>query len=250
MNNQAAIQLACSFSSAIFGLYLLYQVTKNKIKKSNEDKSRARPCIASLQLLWQHGIWTLTESAVRNVLYLWLMNGFDATLGDDGKLAWGTFRAIRERGSILMVPLQTLEASTLTYVGHAWGQWRGKSPEVEKQKLDEQKSSEQAPDAQTPYQQDPNEQTSYQQDPDERKSEQKQPKDKRKEFKGKSDSKCPRTCADPRKKSLGLLGFPAYWPRSLRLFFTSACPSGAREHFHFISQNLKWLQQWCNGCGE
>ncbi|TVY45942.1 hypothetical protein LOCC1_G002756 [Lachnellula occidentalis] len=40
----------------------------------------------------------------------------------DYATAWGVFNTIR--GGILMVPLQALEASTLTFIGHKWGRWR------------------------------------------------------------------------------------------------------------------------------
>jgi hypothetical protein len=47
--------------------------------------------------------------------------------------AWGVFNTIR--WGIVMVPVQVLEASTLTFVGHAWGRWRAQvGPEVKKPK--------------------------------------------------------------------------------------------------------------------
>jgi len=142
MNNRAGIRLASELTSATIGTLFLYRYTLQKeLKKAEEDgeeRSKARPCSASLIILWQHGCWTFAESAIRNVFNAWLMIGFEGGMGLDDKLAWGTFSAIRGRGSILMVPLQALEASTLTYVGHAWGEWRAKDPENEKPEVKEE----------------------------------------------------------------------------------------------------------------
>jgi len=55
-------------------------------------------------------------------------------MGSDYATAWGVFNTIR--WGIVMVPVQALEASTLTFVGHIWGQWRAEvGPEVKKPKI-------------------------------------------------------------------------------------------------------------------
>ncbi|KAL9119008.1 MAG: hypothetical protein Q9187_004435, partial [Circinaria calcarea] len=45
-------------------------------------------------------------------------------MGEDYATAWGIFNTIR--WGLVMVPVQALEASTLTFVGHNWGKWRAR----------------------------------------------------------------------------------------------------------------------------
>ncbi|KAI7346000.1 hypothetical protein KC336_g22845, partial [Hortaea werneckii] len=71
------------------------------------------------------GSFTFLESAVRNALYLWLVSGIVA-LGSDYATAWGAFNTIR--WGLVMVPVQALEATSLTFVGHAWGAFRNLAP--------------------------------------------------------------------------------------------------------------------------
>src|SRR5258708_39599909 len=71
--------------------------------------------------LLRPGIITFTESAMRNTLYLWLVSNI-VSMGPNYATAWGVFNTIR--WGLVMVPVQALEASTLTFVGHNWGQWR------------------------------------------------------------------------------------------------------------------------------
>jgi hypothetical protein len=60
-------------------------------------------------------------------------------MGSDYATAWGVFNTIR--WGIFMVPVQALEATTLTFVGHAWGKWRAevrstlKNPKASKEDL-------------------------------------------------------------------------------------------------------------------
>jgi len=64
---------------------------------------------------------TLVESAIRNALYLWLVSTIVA-LGSTYATAWGIFNTIR--WGLIMVPVQSLEATSLAFVGHLWGEWR------------------------------------------------------------------------------------------------------------------------------
>lgn len=43
-------------------------------------------------------------------------------MGSDYATAWGIFSTIR--WGLVMVPVQALEATTLTFVGHSWGHFR------------------------------------------------------------------------------------------------------------------------------
>ena len=43
-------------------------------------------------------------------------------MGEDYATAWGVFNTIR--WGLIMVPVNALEASTLTFVGHNWGRFR------------------------------------------------------------------------------------------------------------------------------
>ncbi|KAK4565651.1 hypothetical protein LTR86_003499 [Recurvomyces mirabilis] len=43
-------------------------------------------------------------------------------MGSDYATAWGVFNTIR--WGLIMVPVQALEATSLTFIGHSWGMWR------------------------------------------------------------------------------------------------------------------------------
>ncbi len=83
----------------------------------------ARPRIKAFKVLARPSAYTFTESAVRNSLYLRLVSKIIA-LGNDYGTAWGVFNTIC--WGLVMVPVQALEASTLTFVGHNWGRWRAR----------------------------------------------------------------------------------------------------------------------------
>jgi len=127
VTNHALVRMTCNLVSAACGLgYFRWIVRRMKfpLKEQDDALSQARPCLAALILLVRHGIWTFGESMVRNSLYLWLVHSI-IRIGKDYAIAWGVFNTMR--GGLLMVPLQALEASTLTFIGHAWGVWRSKS---------------------------------------------------------------------------------------------------------------------------
>jgi hypothetical protein len=69
-------------------------------------------------VLLRPGFITFLESAIRNALYLWLVAGIVA-LSEDYATAWGVFTTIR--WGLVMVPVQALEATSLTFIGHSWG---------------------------------------------------------------------------------------------------------------------------------
>lgn len=123
VNTQAFIRLACDMSSAILGL--IYFVTTKSVRKSDQEwsKSEVMPSFKALLILVRPGFITFLESAIRNALYLWLVAGI-VSMGSDYATAWGIFNTIR--WGLVMVPVQTLEATSSTFVGHAWGEWREK----------------------------------------------------------------------------------------------------------------------------
>lgn len=127
MNTQALIRMACDLTSAVSGLaYFLYISKKMAVDRT------PRVSLESLKILSRPGVWTFLESALRNSIYLWLISGIVA-MGSNYATAWGVFNTIR--WGIVMVPVQALEASTLTFVGHAWGRWRAEiGPEIKKPK--------------------------------------------------------------------------------------------------------------------
>lgn len=138
INTQALIRMACDLTSAISGLvYFLYIATKLQ-RHSNSAVQKPTVSFSSLKTLVRPGIWTFIESALRNSIYLWLIHGI-VSMGLDYATAWGVFNTIR--WGIFMVPVQALEATTLTFVGHAWGRWRAevgpalKNPKASKQNL-------------------------------------------------------------------------------------------------------------------
>ncbi|KAK3069947.1 hypothetical protein LTR53_011304 [Teratosphaeriaceae sp. CCFEE 6253] len=122
VNTQAATQLACNIAAASAGLiYFLAVTARQRRRDSSTVQGAARPALGWLKLLARPGAFTFMESAVRNALYLWLVTGIVA-MGSDYATAWGVFNTIR--WGLIMVPVQALEATSLTFVGHAWGAWR------------------------------------------------------------------------------------------------------------------------------
>ncbi|KAF2103271.1 hypothetical protein NA57DRAFT_72246 [Rhizodiscina lignyota] len=125
VNMQGGNQLACNMTSALVGLaYFLYS-NSFKFSKSEERERGPRislsPSLHALKILARPGLITLAESAIRNALYLWLVSTIVA-MGTDYATAWGVFNTIR--WGLVMVPVQSLEATSLTFIGHTWGEWR------------------------------------------------------------------------------------------------------------------------------
>lgn len=121
VNMQAAIQLSCNMTSAIVGLaYFIFSTVKTQRSRIPSNES-VKPSFRALRILSRPGALTFLESAVRNALYLWLVSGI-ISMGSDYATAWGVFNTIR--WGLIMVPVQALEASSLTFVGHNWGEWR------------------------------------------------------------------------------------------------------------------------------
>lgn len=120
VNMQAATQLACNLVASFAGLaYFLVMTRRDRRKRRITEP--VQPRFGHLKILSRPGIFTFTESAVRNALYLWLVSGIVA-MGSDYATAWGVFNTIR--WGLVMVPVQALEATSLAFVGHAWGAWR------------------------------------------------------------------------------------------------------------------------------
>jgi Na+-driven multidrug efflux pump len=120
-NDQARIQLACSVVSAFAGLTYFFWLSRSLLHHAGHGARFPKPNSRALMALIRPGIMTFVESAVRNALYLWLITTIVA-MGDDYAAAWGVFSTIR--WGLIMVPVQALEACTLTFVGHNWGRWR------------------------------------------------------------------------------------------------------------------------------
>lgn len=124
VNMQAGIALACNLTSALVGLmYFIYTTSVNRKSRSRTDVSgpKLSPSLPALAVLFKPGLILFAESAVRNGLYLWLVHGI-VGLGSDYATAWGVFSTIR--GGLIMAPVQALEATTQTFVGHSWGKFR------------------------------------------------------------------------------------------------------------------------------
>lgn len=129
VNMQAAIQLVCNLVSAAVGLlYFLwanslpaYRHAASTPPDDGHPRTSLRPSITALRVLLPPGLTTGLESLVRNALYLWLVTTIVA-LGSTYATAWGVFNTIR--WGLVMVPVQALEATALTFIGHRWGTWR------------------------------------------------------------------------------------------------------------------------------
>ncbi|KAI8631712.1 hypothetical protein F5Y19DRAFT_463388 [Xylariaceae sp. FL1651] len=133
VNTQAIIQLVCSLVAAFAGLaYFLLSNTWPRYRAKtrgdgNHDDAAIRPVgdlrptFRALAILLRPGLITFAESAIRNALYLWLVTTIVA-LGSTYATAWGVFNTIR--CGLIMVPVNALEATSLQFIGHVWGQWR------------------------------------------------------------------------------------------------------------------------------
>jgi hypothetical protein len=125
VNMQAGIQLACNLSSALVGSgYFLWRNTlqfqKQRADRPDELES-TRPNAKALFILIRPGIFTFIESAIRNAFYLWLISNI-VSMGATYATAWSVFITIR--WGLIMVPIYSLEQTSLAFVGHAWGAWR------------------------------------------------------------------------------------------------------------------------------
>ncbi|KAH8667721.1 hypothetical protein BGZ61DRAFT_429906 [Ilyonectria robusta] len=132
VNMQGIIQLVCNLVAAFGGLcYFLWSNTlpvwrQTKLRRPSHDHGfRGRhellPTLEALRILIRPGVIFFAESAIRNALYLWLVANI-VSLGSVYSTAWGVFNTIR--WGLVMVPVQALEATSLQFVGHNWGEWR------------------------------------------------------------------------------------------------------------------------------
>ncbi|KAK4998554.1 hypothetical protein LTR66_002225 [Elasticomyces elasticus] len=126
VNMQAVTQLSCNMAAALIGLVYFAWVTLREGKRSQDHERNASaqqflPNLRDSKTLARPGFFTFVESAIRNTLYLWLVSGIVA-MGSDYATAWGVFNTIR--WGLVMVPVQALEATSLAFIGHTWGQWR------------------------------------------------------------------------------------------------------------------------------
>ena len=126
VNTQAIVRLACDVTSSLCGLvYFIYLSFRMKRQSPTEgSEGSAAPSFRALSVLTRPSVYTFVESALRNALYLWLVAGI-ISMSADYATAWGIFNTIR--WGLVMVPVQALQASTLTFVGHNWGQWRSQT---------------------------------------------------------------------------------------------------------------------------
>lgn len=118
--SQAIVRLICDSLSALAGLTYFAYVVRYRTREA-ADRNDFVVSIAALKTLLRPSIYTFTESAIRNAIYLWVVHEI-VQLGEIYATAWGVFNTIR--WGLVMVPVQALEASTLAFVGHNWGLFR------------------------------------------------------------------------------------------------------------------------------
>ncbi|POS69952.1 hypothetical protein DHEL01_v211653 [Diaporthe helianthi] len=100
VNTQAVIQLVCNLVSAFAGLgYFLHAYSLKASRNTSPsqpayEQESLRPSFSALKVLLRPGLATSAESAIRNVLYLWLVTTIVA-LGTTYATAWGIFNTIR-----------------------------------------------------------------------------------------------------------------------------------------------------------
>jgi Na+-driven multidrug efflux pump len=122
VTTQALIRMVCDLTSASFGLIYFIYISK-KFQSENLTDEKCKPSLNCLKILMRPAIYTFAESVIRNGIYLWLIRNI-VSMGSDYSTAFGVFNSIR--WGLVMVPVQALEASALTFVGHHWGQWRAR----------------------------------------------------------------------------------------------------------------------------
>lgn len=121
---QGIIRLCCDASGALAGLLYFIHISGLLPFRRFEAGDTRKPNFAGLILMAKPGSYTFAESAVRNALYMWLVAGI-VTLGNDYTTAFNIFNAIR--WGLVMVPVQSLEVTSLTFVGHAWGAFKARA---------------------------------------------------------------------------------------------------------------------------
>ena len=122
INTQAGIRLGCDLAAAFSGLgYFAFIIWRLRRTHRLVEDAIPRPRLRALKVLLRPGIITFIESAMRNALYLWLVHNI-VSMGADYATAWGIFNTIR--WGLVMVPVNTLEATSNVFTGHRWGQWR------------------------------------------------------------------------------------------------------------------------------
>ncbi|KAJ5306462.1 hypothetical protein N7508_005477 [Penicillium antarcticum] len=121
---QGIVRLACDTVSALCGAIYFFTMVVNRYQTDSESPRRFRWNASTLLTLIRPSMYTFSESAIRNAIYLWLVHRI-ILLGSDYATAWGVFNTIR--WGLVMVPVQALEASTLAFVGHNWGQLRARA---------------------------------------------------------------------------------------------------------------------------
>jgi Na+-driven multidrug efflux pump len=118
---QAGIRLACDMVSALTGLAYFIFIAGRMQRRLGNPEARQGPQLRALPVLARPAVYTFAESVIRNSIYLWIVARI-ISLGQDYATARGVFNTIR--WGLIMVPVQALEASTLTFVGRRWGRWR------------------------------------------------------------------------------------------------------------------------------
>lgn len=118
---QAIIRLTCDILSVTVGLLYFVCVVVKRKKREADGHGNLKISLDALKTLVRPSLYTFAESAIRNSIYLWLVNRI-VQLGDLYATAWGIFTTIR--WGLIMVPVQAVEASTLAFVGHNWGRFR------------------------------------------------------------------------------------------------------------------------------
>ena len=124
VNDQALVRLACDMTSALAGLLYFIFLSKSLQKSSPAESEQVRLSFTALKIIARPAVYTFLEAAIGNSLYLWLVSQI-VKLDKDYGTAWGVFNTIR--WGLVAAPVQALSISTLTFVGHNWGEWRGRA---------------------------------------------------------------------------------------------------------------------------
>lgn len=107
-------------AAAFVGLMYFLYIARKHLKRNHQrlDLNYLRVHLPSLKVLYLPGRWTALESAIRNAIYLVTIHSV-VQMGNLYATSWGVFTTIR--WGLVMVPVQALEATSNTFVGHRFG---------------------------------------------------------------------------------------------------------------------------------
>lgn len=86
--SQVVVRLVCDIVSVVAGLLYFYLMVARKVQKETDGREHLNIGFSAVMTLLKPSIYTFTESAIRNAIYLWLVNR-TVKMGETYATAWG-----------------------------------------------------------------------------------------------------------------------------------------------------------------